>query len=247
MRPMTKSNAMRVSNLHYKMNGIKGMVGCLDCMQVPCEKCPNSLRGQHVGKEDVPTLVVETSCDYNLFLAPWFWACRHLKWFECVGEEQTAQVFCGCNNGKNCFLTSKLVEKNWQIILLGWWNISTTQPLYKNHLHSHDIFQIKIFKMSRIWPEKCQAWIWSHYQKFKFLQSPVHLHYKDDIHYIVKLCFCLHNVMVMRCVENNNNPETEDMYNHTIGTGTTSDDKMEDNTEYKIQFEVNLFMNNPQC
>ncbi len=70
MRPMTKSNAMRVSNLHYNMHGIKGMVGCLDCMQVPCEKCPNSLRGQHVGKEDVPTLVVETSCDYNLFLAP---------------------------------------------------------------------------------------------------------------------------------------------------------------------------------
>ena len=45
------------------------MIGCLDCMHVPWENCPNYLRGQHVGKEGVPTLVVEVSCNYILF----FW------------------------------------------------------------------------------------------------------------------------------------------------------------------------------
>ncbi|KAL7463487.1 hypothetical protein ACHAXS_005482, partial [Conticribra weissflogii] len=45
------------------------MAGCLDCMHIQWENCPNSLRGQHVGKEGVPTLVIEASCNYNLF----FW------------------------------------------------------------------------------------------------------------------------------------------------------------------------------
>ncbi len=62
----------------------------------------------------------------------------------------------------------------------------------------------------------------------------------DDIHYIVKLCFCLHNAMVMQCVENNDDPKTEDIYNHTIGTGTTGDDKVKDNVDYEIEWD-NIF------
>ncbi len=34
---------------------------------VPWENCPYSSRGQHVGKEGVPTLVVNASFDYYLF------------------------------------------------------------------------------------------------------------------------------------------------------------------------------------
>ena len=69
LRKLTKSDAKKVSELHNNQHGVPGMIGCLDCMHVPWEHCPNYLRGQHVGKEGVPTLVVEASCDYNLF----FW------------------------------------------------------------------------------------------------------------------------------------------------------------------------------
>ncbi len=67
MMTMKQSDAAKVSELHNKKHGVPGMIGCLDCMHVPWENCPNSLHVQQVGKEGVPTLVVEASCDYNLF------------------------------------------------------------------------------------------------------------------------------------------------------------------------------------
>ncbi len=67
MMIMKQSDAAKVSELHNKKHGVPGMIACLDCMHVPQENCLNSLCGQHVGKEGLPTLVVEASCDYNLF------------------------------------------------------------------------------------------------------------------------------------------------------------------------------------
>ncbi len=55
-------------------------------------------------------------------------------------------------------------------------------------------------------------------KKFKFMQTLVRLHYVDDIFYVVKLCICLHNEMVVHCIENREDPETEDMYNITTNT-----------------------------
>lgn len=45
------------------------MARCLDCMHVQWEICPYPLYGQHLGKNGVPSLVIEASCDCNLF----FW------------------------------------------------------------------------------------------------------------------------------------------------------------------------------
>ena len=67
MRSMTQTDAAMLLELHKNKHRVPGMIGCLDCMHVPWENCLNSLCGQHVGKEGVPTLVVEASCDYNLF------------------------------------------------------------------------------------------------------------------------------------------------------------------------------------
>ena len=55
------------SEIHNNQHGILGMIGCIDCMHVPWENYPNSLCGQYVGKEGMPILVVEASCDFNLF------------------------------------------------------------------------------------------------------------------------------------------------------------------------------------
>ena len=69
LRSLTKSNVKKVSKIHNNRHEVPGMIGCLDCMHVPWENCPSLLRGQHIGKEGMPTLVVEVSCYYNLF----FW------------------------------------------------------------------------------------------------------------------------------------------------------------------------------
>ena len=67
LRKLMKSDAKKVFELHNNQHGMSGMIGCLDWMHVPWENCPNYLHGQHVGKEGVPTLVVEASCYYNYF------------------------------------------------------------------------------------------------------------------------------------------------------------------------------------
>ncbi len=42
------------------------------------------------------------------------------------------------------------------------------------------------------------------------------LHYVDVIFYVIKLCICLHNAMVVHCIDSKEYLESEDMYNVTI-------------------------------
>ena len=39
--------------------GFPGMIGSIDCMHWPWDKCPNAYKGQYQGKEGVPTIVLE--------------------------------------------------------------------------------------------------------------------------------------------------------------------------------------------
>ncbi len=48
------------------------------------------------------------------------------------------------------------------------------------------------------------------------MQTPVQLHYVDDIFYVVELCTCLHKALVVQCIEDREDPETEDVYNKAI-------------------------------
>jgi Plant transposon protein len=68
-RKMTRSDAMKVSDLHHRVHGVQGMVGSLDCMHVVWKNCPIVWQGSYSGKEKVPTLVLEAMADHNLF----FW------------------------------------------------------------------------------------------------------------------------------------------------------------------------------
>jgi hypothetical protein len=68
-RPMTRSDAKNVCQLHKEQHGIDGMIGLLDCMHVYWKNCPVAWQGQYQGKEKYPTLVLEAMCDYNLY----FW------------------------------------------------------------------------------------------------------------------------------------------------------------------------------
>jgi hypothetical protein len=42
MRPITRQDALRVSNMHKQKHGISGMLGSLDCMHVWWKNCPNA-------------------------------------------------------------------------------------------------------------------------------------------------------------------------------------------------------------
>ncbi len=83
-------------------------------------------------------------------------------------------------------------------------------------------------------------------KKFKIIQTPVRLHYVDDIFYIVKLCTCLHNAMVVHPIESGEDPETEDTYNAIICNGKDIEtcQIVEDDAHNDIQSENKFFAEN---
>ena len=68
-RPMTRSDARRVSSIHEECHGIAGMIGSLDCMHVFWKNCPVAWQGSQQGKSKKPSIVLEAFADHNL----WFW------------------------------------------------------------------------------------------------------------------------------------------------------------------------------
>ena len=85
-------------------------------------------------------------------------------------------------------------------------------------------------------------------KKFKFLQNPVGLHGVDDMYYVVKLCLCLHNAMVIHRTEVGEDPKTEQMYDieyngenvkDNIVNEEVCDNAFNDIVEEDIFFEIN--------
>ncbi len=63
----TPLDARKVEALHYEKHDIHGMLGSLDCSYFVWGNCPVAQHGQFQGKEEKPTIVVETLADHNLF------------------------------------------------------------------------------------------------------------------------------------------------------------------------------------
>ena len=69
LRKMSRADAKRVTDMHYRQHGVIGMIGSLDCMHVFWRLCPVAWQGQQIGKEKKPSIVLEAMADYNL----WIW------------------------------------------------------------------------------------------------------------------------------------------------------------------------------
>jgi hypothetical protein len=64
---ITPGDANRIEALHYHHHGIRGMISSLDCSHFVLGNCPVAYHGQFQGKEEKPTIVMETMCDHNLY------------------------------------------------------------------------------------------------------------------------------------------------------------------------------------
>jgi Plant transposon protein len=65
LRRMSKADAMMVSNMHCHNFGVRGCIGCLDCMHVTWKNCLVAWKGQHKDKDGVPTIILEAVADYS--------------------------------------------------------------------------------------------------------------------------------------------------------------------------------------
>jgi hypothetical protein len=68
---MSIADAKRVEKMHHDAHGVCGMAFSLGCTHFSWEKCTTKYHRQYKGKEKTPAVVVEASCDYQL----WFWHC----------------------------------------------------------------------------------------------------------------------------------------------------------------------------
>ena len=69
LRPMSRSDAMKVAELHLRKFGTPGCMGALDCMHWIWDMCPVGWQGRFKGKEKHASIVFEALGDYNL----WIW------------------------------------------------------------------------------------------------------------------------------------------------------------------------------
>lgn len=68
IRKFSRSDILKVTDLHQCEHGVPGMVGSLDCMHVRWANCPTAHKGQYVGAKKKPTLIMEAVADYNMWL-----------------------------------------------------------------------------------------------------------------------------------------------------------------------------------
>jgi len=67
-RTMTRSDAMKLSDMHFEKHGVRGMLGSLDCSHVFWRCCPFAWQGQYQGDKGTPTIVLEAVIDHNLWI-----------------------------------------------------------------------------------------------------------------------------------------------------------------------------------
>ena len=92
LRTPNETDVKRIVNLHCGVHGVPGMLGSLDCSQTHWKNCPKQHHGSYVGKEKKPCIVLESVCDYNLYI-----------WYASYG-------YCGALNDVNILYLSPLLE-----------------------------------------------------------------------------------------------------------------------------------------
>ena len=69
LRCLDEDDIKATVRLHKSVHKIDGMLGSLDCMHLPWDKCPVAWQGSYKnGKNDGPTLVAEAACDYHMWI-----------------------------------------------------------------------------------------------------------------------------------------------------------------------------------
>ncbi len=68
LRFPSSTDLKRILRLHEYKHKVKGMLGCLDCSQIKWKNCPKANHGQYRGKEEEPTIALESISDYNTYI-----------------------------------------------------------------------------------------------------------------------------------------------------------------------------------
>ena len=236
LRPMTKADARRVVARHKEMHGVNGQLGSLDCTHFPWVSCPAALKGQHQSKEKIPTIVMESVADYDLWI-----------WFASIG-------YAGSNSDMVIWEKSPLHNKlvNGDISELDFrYTIGddTFELLYfltdgiypelsrfvKGYQEPADLDRKRYTK----WQESSRKDVERSYgvlkKKFPILKG-IRLYDKEEIISMVETCIILHNMMVEERMQsghvesdkfyvNDNNDEDNEEGGEIVNDDQTDEDE----------------------
>jgi hypothetical protein len=212
-RPMNRTDAQNVCQLHKDVHGIDGMVGSLDCMHVTWKNCPVAWQGQYEGKEEGPTMVLEAMCDHNLY----FW---HHE-FGSAGTLNDISIW------DMSGLHKAFVDGTWtdtidfpftidgQVFDKLWVTVDGIYPQIGRFVKtlSQPVGQAEQDYAS--WQEKTRKDVERGFgvlqAKFRFLVHKIELWSIQDIVNVVNCCLLLHNWMVTIRVSRNE-PESDSWY-----------------------------------
>ncbi len=184
---MQKTKVMyRMWQPTWNIHGVKGMARCFDCMHVHWKNCLYSLHGQHVGKDGVPTMVIETSCHYKQFFVIMNLACGSIKWLEYFGFQSIVWIFSGKNNCINRLWLWDWQKTTLRVVFYGGWDSSWTLLFYENNFSFGDESKF----------EKCQELVRKNIKKGLSVLSKIQIHANTSA---VTFCFlCCQTVYLIR-------------------------------------------------
>jgi hypothetical protein len=97
LRSMSPSDAKHVKAMHFHQHGVRDMAGSLDCSHVLWKNCPVAHHGQFKGKEELPTVIMEVACDYQLFA--WYAVVGYAGTFNDISVWDNSLLHCSLIDG----------------------------------------------------------------------------------------------------------------------------------------------------
>jgi hypothetical protein len=212
-RQMTRSDAMNVSEMHWQQHGVRGMIGCLDCMHIGWKNCPMAWQGQFQGKEKVPTIVLEAAADYNLWI--WHASFGYAGSLNDINIWEQSPLLTSLLDGTFTKYVDFEFELGGKLFDQLWFLVDGIYPEISRFAKTLEEAIGEDRKMYVRWQEGTRKSIERAFgvlqRKFQVLRKDVEEFYLTTINNIVITCIVLHNMMVSHRVAQGQH-ESEDYY-----------------------------------
>ncbi|MCU0336748.1 MAG: transposase, partial [Sediminibacterium sp.] len=212
-RQMNRADAIRISDLHEQHHGVRGMIGCLDCMHIGWKNCPVAWQGQFQGKDKIPTVVLEAVADYNL----WFWHASfgYAGTLNDINIWEQSPLLTSLLDGTFSKFIDFEFELGGKVLNTLWFLVDGIYPEIARFAKTLEEAVGEDRKIYVRWQEGCRKSIERAFgvlqRKFQVLRKDVEEFYLSTMNDIVITCILLHNMMVSHRVENDQ-LESEDYY-----------------------------------
>jgi Plant transposon protein len=198
LRRMSKSDAMRVSAMHYQEFGVRGCLGAIDCMHVIWKNCPTAWQGQYEGKEGSSTIILEAVADYST----WIWHNRFgfpgtMNDVNVWDQSSLLRAFVDGTFTKLIDFPFRIGNKTFNRL---WVLADGIYPELSRFVKTISVPLSKLHRQYSAWQEACRKAVERAFgimqRKFQILTRPIELFHEDDIRNVVNTCIILHNMMV---------------------------------------------------